>query len=169
MQAAPADTDEVTYAVTDCPLWIICPLKEHDAAPCTVQEALAYEPESTPLLHVRVCEIHWLPLDTEEDWYAVTDAPLATLWLLNVHDEGAAGDWGGGDGGIGVAIVVVVVEGDARRAVVALVGGGVGQAAIVRRVFGPIRPHPVVAGEPEETMPLLRWNACTAACVIGPK
>lgn len=46
--------------------------------------------ESTPFVQVRVPETHWLPAATEAAWKAVTVAPLATLWPLNVQDWAAA-------------------------------------------------------------------------------
>ena len=37
-------------------------------------------------MHALVCEAHDWPLDTDEDWYAVTVAPLAIVWLFQVQD-----------------------------------------------------------------------------------
>ncbi len=43
-----------------------------------------------PLEHVRVCETHWEPDDTEVAWYAVTLEPSATVLPLNVHAAAVA-------------------------------------------------------------------------------
>lgn len=38
------------------------------------------------MLHVRVCCAQVCPYATELAWYAETDAPWRTVWLLNVQD-----------------------------------------------------------------------------------
>jgi len=43
----------------------------------TEQDWLVYEPNSTPLVHVRVCDVQLPPQVTDEPWYAVMLAPSA--------------------------------------------------------------------------------------------
>lgn len=62
-------------------------LQEYEVdAEVAVHEAYWYEPESTPLEQVRVSEAHAEPCGTVLAWYAVTLAPCAIVWLLNVQD-----------------------------------------------------------------------------------
>lgn len=49
-------------------------------------DANVYEPLRVPLVHVRVCCAQVCPYATLAVWYAETDAPCATVWLLNVQD-----------------------------------------------------------------------------------
>lgn len=78
--------DDDWYAVTLAPFWTVWPLKVQEAAALTVHAAFVYEPDSAPLVHVRCCDTHWPPYGALDDWYAVTDAPCATVWLLKEHD-----------------------------------------------------------------------------------
>ena len=57
--------------------WLFCPLMQEEVsthAPhppltgVTEQDWLVYEPESTPLVHVRICEVQLLPQATDELW-----------------------------------------------------------------------------------------------------
>jgi hypothetical protein len=54
----------------------------------TLQVLFVYVPDRTPLLQVRVCDEHEVPQPADEDWYAVTEAPLATVVPQGVmHEE----------------------------------------------------------------------------------
>ncbi len=59
------------------------------AAAATEQATFVREPLKAPSVQVRVSETHCEPAGTDEDWYAVTVEPLATVLPLNVHEAGA--------------------------------------------------------------------------------
>lgn len=68
------------------------PSRRHaDGAPGE-QEAKVYEPESVPLLQVRVCVWHSCPYDTVEVRLAVTEAPCAIVLPFHAQEAGAAGE-----------------------------------------------------------------------------
>ena len=52
----------------------------------TVHVVFVYDPDNAPLEHERCSEVQVWPDGTEEDWYAVTEEPLATVCPLNVHE-----------------------------------------------------------------------------------
>lgn len=77
----------------------VVPFCVQEMGDATEQEALAYEPESAPSSHVRVCCVHVCPNGTEDDWYASTLCPLGMVALFHVQER----DCGGG-------VVVTVQE-----------------------------------------------------------
>ena len=65
---------------------IVSPSSVHDAAGETLHDAYAYEPESVPSVHVRVCEVHVLPYATLDSRYAVADAPCVIVVPSSVQE-----------------------------------------------------------------------------------
>ena len=56
-----------------------------DAGLATVHELLWYVPDKVPFAHVLCWLTHCWPEATDDAWYAVTVAPLATVWLFHVQ------------------------------------------------------------------------------------
>jgi len=85
----PYATDDDWYAVMELPWFTVAPHGAVQlAAEPTEQEEYAYEPDSVPLVHVRVCDVQEEPYATELDWYAVTELPWFTIAPLKVHLDG---------------------------------------------------------------------------------
>jgi hypothetical protein len=57
-----------------------------DVAAATVHVAAAFGSESKPLVQASRSLAHCCPYATDEDWYAVTDEPLAMVSPFHVHD-----------------------------------------------------------------------------------
>jgi hypothetical protein len=70
------------------PLPMVEPLNVHDAGAAISHDEYAYVPDSCPLEHMRICEAHWVPYATLEDWYARTDAPATTVVPLKAQFAG---------------------------------------------------------------------------------
>ena len=83
-------------------------------------------------------------------WMAVTSAPLMPRMRLRMVGDA---ETVGADGVLYVTVLGIAVG---TAAFVLL------HKAMAARVFAPTTPQPVVAGEPEDTMPCACWYRCTA-------